>query len=57
MTSGISLLRSISWPGKKRRRSRSKLGGSGNLDKAEENEKSLGRKLSGEEKESDVAFG
>jgi len=47
MTAGISLLRSISWPGKKRRRSRSKSGGSGNLDKAEENEKSLGRKLSG----------
>ena len=56
MTAGISLLRSISWPGKKRRRSRSKSGGSGNLDKAEENEKSLGRKLSGEEKENDVVF-
>ena len=49
MTAGISLLRSISWPGKKRRRSRSKSGGSGNLDKAEENENSFGRKLSGEE--------
>ena len=48
MTAGISLLRSISWPGKKRRRSRSKSGGSERIDNAEENEISLGRKLSGE---------